>query len=88
MNAWDVLAVVLSAAAIGWFIWFVGRPGRDRARRDEEAARAFFDRHGHWPDQDPSEAILLPDGDADADRDGAATPPAPPGAGRSAPTPP
>jgi hypothetical protein len=27
-------------------------PSRDR----EEAARLFFDEHGHWPDEDPSAA--------------------------------
>ena len=23
----------------------------DRERQDEEAARAYYDRHGHWPDE-------------------------------------
>jgi hypothetical protein len=26
----------------------------DRERDDEDAAREFFDRHGHWPDEDPA----------------------------------
>jgi hypothetical protein len=26
----------------------------DRERDDEEAARAYFDRHGRWPDEDPA----------------------------------
>ncbi len=25
----------------------------DRDREDEEAARRFFDEHGHWPDEQP-----------------------------------
>lgn len=28
----------------------------DRYRREEEAAREFFDRHGHWPDETPEQA--------------------------------
>ena len=30
----------------------------DRYRRDEQAARDFFDEHGHWPDQTPEEAEI------------------------------
>jgi hypothetical protein len=28
----------------------------DKFRDREEAARAFFDEHGYWPDEDPSKA--------------------------------
>jgi hypothetical protein len=28
----------------------------DREREEEEAARAFLDAHGYWPDEDPSAA--------------------------------
>lgn len=28
----------------------------DRYRREEQAAREFFDEHGHWPDETPEEA--------------------------------
>ncbi len=46
---WSALAVVGSLAAIGWLVW-IGATG-DREREEEEAAREFFDRHGHWPDE-------------------------------------
>ena len=26
----------------------------DSERDDEDAARAYFDEHGHWPDEPPS----------------------------------
>jgi hypothetical protein len=45
----DWLAIsggVLSLAAL---IWVAARG--DSARDEEDAARAFFDVHGHWPDE-------------------------------------
>ncbi len=48
---WSALAVVGSLAAIGWLVW-IGATG-DREREEEEAARDFFDLHGHWPDEAP-----------------------------------
>jgi hypothetical protein len=45
----DWLAIgggVLSLAAL---IWVAARG--DPAREEEDAARAFFDVHGHWPDE-------------------------------------
>lgn len=51
MNVLDVLLLVAALGAIVWFIWFVRRNPSDR--QDETSARAFFDRHGHWPDEPP-----------------------------------
>lgn len=33
------------------FLFRLGVSG-DRERQEEEAARAYFDRHGRWPDED------------------------------------
>jgi hypothetical protein len=49
---WAVIAVIL---ALGmcltvFYLLFTGRHDRDR----EEEAREFFDRHGHWPDEEPT----------------------------------
>jgi hypothetical protein len=46
---------LLVAALIVWMINWMYRmsvqSNRDRER--EEDARAYFDEHGHWPDEDP-----------------------------------
>jgi hypothetical protein len=34
------------------FLWRVGIVG-DRDRDEEDAARAYFDEHGRWPDEEP-----------------------------------
>jgi hypothetical protein len=49
MQPWDWAAVILAFAAVIWFAWFVTRG--DPEREDEDAARAYFDQHGHWPDE-------------------------------------
>ena len=54
MQPWDIAAVLAAFAAIGWFVK-VMLTGDDE-RHEEEAARAFFDEHGHWPDEDPAAA--------------------------------
>jgi hypothetical protein len=46
---WILLA--LAGLTIVGFVVVVRRPNRQR--EDEDAARAFFDRHGRWPD-DPA----------------------------------
>jgi hypothetical protein len=49
------VAVVLSLAMCGviLYFWFTDRSDRET----EEAAREFFDAHGHWPDEStPSES--------------------------------
>ena len=54
MKPWDVASILASFAAIGWLIKTIFTGNDDRA--DEDEARRFFDRHGHWPDEDPAEA--------------------------------
>jgi len=40
----------LSVLLLNW-LYRLGVSG-DRDRREEEAARAYFERHGRWPDED------------------------------------
>lgn len=46
-------AGILSAGLAIFFINWLFRTGAagDRQRDEEDAAREYFDRHGHWPDQ-------------------------------------
>jgi hypothetical protein len=46
---WSVIAVIGGLLMIAVILWFLvtGRGDRDR----EEAARRFYDEHGHWPDE-------------------------------------
>jgi hypothetical protein len=47
--------LVLAVGIVGLF--FILRVLRAHdPRRDEDVARAFFDEHGHWPDQTAEEA--------------------------------
>jgi hypothetical protein len=41
----------LSVALLNW-LHRMGVTG-DRAREQEDEARAYFERHGHWPDETP-----------------------------------
>ena len=41
----------LSVALLNW-LYRIGVSG-ERTRGDEDAARAYFDEHGHWPDEPP-----------------------------------
>jgi hypothetical protein len=41
----------LSVILLNW-LYRLGADG-DREREQEEAARAYLDRHGHWPDEAP-----------------------------------
>ena len=52
-DAFAILILIIGVA--GFFVIF--RALRVHVtRRDEDAARAFYDEHGHWPDQTPEEA--------------------------------
>jgi hypothetical protein len=44
----NIVAAVLGFAAIGGLVVIATRP--DRARAEEDEARAHYDRHGTWPD--------------------------------------
>jgi hypothetical protein len=49
-----VLSVVAVVAGLGAVLALAVLPALpDRARAEEEEARAFLDRHGHWPDEPP-----------------------------------
>jgi hypothetical protein len=48
-------AAIVGAGLSIWLmnlLWRIGFAG-DRDRVEEDDARAFFDRHGHWPDEPP-----------------------------------
>jgi hypothetical protein len=49
---WSIIAVIASLGVCGVVVYYLitGRSDRDR----EEAAREYFDEHGHWPDEAPS----------------------------------
>ncbi len=47
---WSTLAVVGGLGSIAVLAWYAGRGHGDRD--DEDAARDFYDRHGHWPDEE------------------------------------
>jgi hypothetical protein len=54
----NVIAAAAGFLAILGFIWIAmrGDPARDR----EDAARAFYDEHGHWPDEEPGHGTPAP----------------------------
>ena len=51
MAVLDILSAVLAIAALVWFVWFIRSGPLERS--EEDKARAYFDRHGHWPDEQP-----------------------------------
>ena len=53
----DAYGIFICVAGVVGIIWilYVMRHG-DQDRHDEDAARAFFDEHGHWPDETPEQA--------------------------------
>jgi hypothetical protein len=50
---WDGGGAVVGAGAAIWLLNLLFRIGAsgDRERDEEDRARAFFDRHGRWPDE-------------------------------------
>ena len=56
MSVVDILSIIAAFAVTGWFIKLVTASDRDAERFDEDDARAFFDEHGHWPDEQPADA--------------------------------
>jgi hypothetical protein len=55
---WSIIAVVGGFAMVGVVLYFMLTERGDRDR--EEAARVFFDEHGHWPDESPPGDGALP----------------------------
>lgn len=51
--AWEIGAMFIGSAIAVLMINFFFRLGveGDKDRDREEAARAYFDQHGHWPDE-------------------------------------
>ncbi|HEV2769928.1 MAG TPA: hypothetical protein VGV40_07070 [Solirubrobacteraceae bacterium] len=51
----EAFTLLLGAGASIWLVNFLYRLSisGDRVRDEEDRARAFFDRHGHWPDEAP-----------------------------------
>ena len=54
MSVIDWITVGLALATIPALVLFI-RTGHDE-RHEEDEARAFFDAHGHWPDEPPEAA--------------------------------
>jgi hypothetical protein len=48
---WIVIAVVGGFGMVAVVLYFMLNEGGDREQ--DEAAREYFDAHGHWPDEPP-----------------------------------
>jgi uncharacterized protein YneF (UPF0154 family) len=68
MSILDIVAIVAAFVVTGWFLKIALSPRRDEPRYAEDDARAFFERHGHWPDEDPAEARARAERGAAAER--------------------
>lgn len=53
-DAYGVAICIAGFAGIAYILWVIRDGDADRYAEDD--ARAFFDRHGRWPDQTPEEA--------------------------------
>ena len=51
-TVWSIIALLGAIAVVGMIAYFIAT-GRDD-READEAARRYFDEHGHWPDESPS----------------------------------
>lgn len=62
MLGMEAFALLLGAGASIWLVNFLLRLSisGDRVRDEEDRARAFFDRHGHWPDEPPPAREQVP----------------------------
>ena len=48
---WSIIALLGAILVIGMVAYFIATGRHDRD--DDEAAREYFDAHGHWPDEAP-----------------------------------
>jgi hypothetical protein len=64
----DWISAIAAFAVIAWFVRFALAKDRDAPRYAEDDARAFFDEHGHWPDETPEEARARAERAAQAER--------------------
>jgi hypothetical protein len=46
---WSIIGVIGGVLLIAFILWSLATGRNDRDR--EEAARRFYDEHGHWPDE-------------------------------------
>ena len=49
---WSIIALLGAIAVVGMIAYFIATGRNDRDA--DEAARRYFDEHGHWPDETPS----------------------------------
>jgi hypothetical protein len=46
---WSIIGVIGGIALVVFILWSLATGRQDRDR--EEAARRYYDEHGHWPDE-------------------------------------
>jgi hypothetical protein len=49
---WSIIATLGGFGVIAMIGYFIATGRKDREK--DEAARRYFDEHGHWPDEAPS----------------------------------
>ena len=49
---WSIIALLGAILVVGMIGYFIATGRHDREA--DEAARRYFDEHGHWPDETPS----------------------------------
>ena len=49
---WSIVALLGAILVVGMIAYFIATGRHDREA--DEAARRYFDEHGHWPDEAPS----------------------------------
>ena len=49
LEIWTYIAMALAVAMCCVVLYFLAKKDDDREK--EEAAREYFDAHGHWPDE-------------------------------------
>jgi hypothetical protein len=62
LEGWEGGAAIVGAGLSVWLLNFFFRVGvqGDRERDAEDAARDFYARHGHWPDEAPPQGTAPP----------------------------
>ncbi len=51
LDVFSIVVIALSVLAVLSLFWVIASGQGERNAEDE--AREFFDRHGHWPDEEP-----------------------------------
>jgi hypothetical protein len=49
--AWGIIGMVGGVGSIAALVWIAAKGHSDRHAEDD--AREYYDRHGHWPDEEP-----------------------------------